>query len=966
MGEADPKDQDNNNVNNQDSNHEMTGGLQDGAGTTDVTDLGGSFLDNFKFTPKNVVIGAALSPVMGAGLALMASKFARSQGLDVRGETPDDPDGGKFASGSVGNETKPVNTRRVGEEFYGVGGDPTASNWLFESGNTVTPEDERKGYNLALRFRTGFKGKFGDGNFQSFVDADETGNLRTISDNMAEEFNKGIFKGKLEFVDIPMDPGLINSQSGGRLDGNSFAIKHVDSGGNVKFYAPNMSALENAYRDENPDVANQGGNYTTGSDFRRHYEEFGKNEGRSFWKPEIFNFSNVGTPIQRLGQDDTTENPMNPFLNDVTDVFKSYTEGVYEDPRNAGLNKGGVTLKGMMSPAHFADGGEVLSEDTLASTSDIFADGIYSTANLERAIDSPEVVESTESINAPIAFSSEPGKTAYLAYITPEEASSLRQSGQGYSAEGRGQEVLPNLYQHIGPKGLMSFNGGGASGDGPADADTGIGEDPEDKDKDREKDRARERDLAGFEAGLVDEGRNQSGGETQGGPGFSGAHGMSDPSEAGPGGGGNLANSLTESIAHNIIGKYVDALVGLHNYGNKAQEKAREQDIAFDTGVKEGDHAQGFSGRGKGVDIGEPSGVSGAGDNPDDSIVYEVKAPKTTVSARPKVLVPGLGLFSRGGIMGYHDGGDVVDDLGVLHDASTHTHDDENTSPGVNYAPIDYEDYLSKVYGTGLQNPATGGKSPEDWAKSYKDSQLLDKEKTTRRRELADSLNFGRGSVENYNQEGGKEVWMANRQVANALTGKFGLDSEEIASVIHSFRAGHKNILGSTSKFNFAGENEKAIAYLTSLAEGKDAQRKGITQVDIGEGQTNRDVLKKIFANDYSKGAGGIRSTRYDEWETVDDNTAYSMLVNKGDKENAFIKDKYNVDLDAAATVDEVNKFMPVITSGGLNLENKFAGETYEDIVARGDKTPAEHRQGLMSKKTAEEDSRYLEGVGQV
>jgi hypothetical protein len=90
------------------------------------------------------------------------------------------------------------------------------------------------------------------------------------------------------------------------------------------------------------------------------------------------------------------------------------------------------------------------------------------------------------------------------------------------------------------------------------------------------------------------------------------------------------------------------------------------------------------------------------------------------------------------------------------------------------------------------------------------------------------------------------------------------------------------------------------------------------------------------------------------------------MLVNKGDKENAFIKDKYNVDLDAAATVDEVNKFMPVITSGGLNLENKFAGETYEDIVARGDKTPAEHRQGLMSKKTAEEGSRYLEGVGQV
>ena len=47
-------------------------------------------------------------------------------------------------------------------------------------------------------------------------------------------------------------------------------------------------------------------------------------------------------------------------------------------------------------------------------------------------------------------------------------------------------------------------------------------------------------------------------------------------------------------------------------------------------------------------------------------------------------------------------------------------------------------------------------------------------------------------------------------------------------------------------------------------------------------------------------------------------------------------------------------------------MENTFAGETYEDVVARGDKTPAEHRQGLMSKKTAEEDSRFVEGLGQV
>lgn len=857
MGEADPKDQDNNNVNNQGLNNEMTGGLQDGAGTTDVTDLGESFLDSFKFTPKNVVIGAAISPLMGAGAALMASKFAKSQGLDVRGETPDDPDGGKFASGSVGNETKPENTRRVGEEFYGVGNDPMLANSLFTSGDAITPEDERKGYNLALRAATNFKGKFGDGNFQNFVDADETGNLRTISDNMAEEFNKGVFKGKMEFVDIPMDPGLINSQSGGRLDSNTFAIKHVDATGNVKFYAPNMSALSDAYRDENPDVANQGGNYTNASDFRRHYEEFGKNEGRSFWKPEIFDFSNVGTPTQRLGQGDTTENPMNPFLNDVTDVFKSYTEGVYEDPRNA--RKGGAMLKGMMSPMHFLTGGGPSSESPPADADNTDADT------------------------------------------------------------------------------------------GSTDTGKGKGEDTTDA------------DLAGFEASLVDESRNESGGQTQGGPGFSGVHGMSDPSEAGPGGAGNLVDSIVESVAHNIIGKYVSILEGAHDYGNKAQEKAREQDIAFDTGVKEGDHAQGFSGRGKGVDIGEPSEVSGAGDNPDDSIILKVKAPETTVSARPEVFVPGLGLFSRGGIMGYHDGGEVVDDLGVIHDPSTHTHEDENTSPGVDYAPIDYEDFMAKTFGWRHTDPKYGGKSQEELLKSYQASPLVDKKEATRRQELANTLNLGRRSVENWNEEGGNEVFRANRGVANTLRRTFGLDQGEIASAIHNFRGGNSNIFEGTSKFNQALENERALSYLTALAEGLNARRKGITDKDIGEGQTNRDILKKIFSPQFRvgenlQGQGGGKI----------DNTAYNMLLNKGDKENAFIKDKYNVDLDAAATVDEVNKFMPVIWSGGLNMENTFAGETYEDVVARGDKTPAEHRQGLMSKKTAEEDSRFVEGLGQV
>jgi hypothetical protein len=120
----------------------------------------------------------------------------------------------------------------------------------------------------------------------------------------------------------------------------------------------------------------------------------------------------------------------------------------------------------------FAEGGMINSDSSMEEgqvlpTSDIFSEGVYAQANINRSVDSEDVVESDKVITAPVAFSSAPGKTAYLAYITPEEAASLRQAKQGFSSEGNGQEVSDGQYQHLGPKGLMSFNGqGGGSGSG--------------------------------------------------------------------------------------------------------------------------------------------------------------------------------------------------------------------------------------------------------------------------------------------------------------------------------------------------------------------------------------------------------------------------------------------------------------------------------------------------------------------
>jgi len=136
------------------------------------------------------------------------------------------------------------------------------------------------------------------------------------------------------------------------------------------------------------------------------------------------------------------------------------------------LKAGGyVTRNGIMARG-YSEGGMINSDSSFEEgqvlpTSDIFSEGVYAQVNIDRSVDSENVVESDKVITAPIAFSSAPGKTAYLAYITPEEAASLRQAKQGFSSEGNGLEVSDGQYQHLGPKGLMSFNGQGGGGGDP-------------------------------------------------------------------------------------------------------------------------------------------------------------------------------------------------------------------------------------------------------------------------------------------------------------------------------------------------------------------------------------------------------------------------------------------------------------------------------------------------------------------
>ena len=83
-------------------------------------------------------------------------------------------------------------------------------------------------------------------------------------------------------------------------------------------------------------------------------------------------------------------------------------------------------------------------------------------------------VQSREEIKAPLMFSSKPGSTAYLSYITPEEMALLRADGRGFSEMGNGPVVGAGgaLRQHLGPRGVPSFNGVGGGSD-PMGGDEG-------------------------------------------------------------------------------------------------------------------------------------------------------------------------------------------------------------------------------------------------------------------------------------------------------------------------------------------------------------------------------------------------------------------------------------------------------------------------------------------------------------
>jgi hypothetical protein len=106
-----------------------------------------------------------------------------------------------------------------------------------------------------------------------------------------------------------------------------------------------------------------------------------------------------------------------------------------------------------------------IEEGQVLPTSDIFSEGVYAQADINRSVDSENAVESDKVITARDCVFSAPVKLLTLLYYTGRSRS-LRKLSRCLVQKGNGQEVSEGQYQHLGPKGLMSFNGYG----GPAQA----------------------------------------------------------------------------------------------------------------------------------------------------------------------------------------------------------------------------------------------------------------------------------------------------------------------------------------------------------------------------------------------------------------------------------------------------------------------------------------------------------------
>lgn len=348
-----------------------------------------------------------------------------------------------------------------------------------------------------------------------------------------------------------------------------------------------------------------------------------------------------------------------------------------------------------------------------------------------------------------------------------------------------------------------------------------------------------------------------------------------------------------EDIAEDFVKAFtrVSVLEKMDEFGRALQGKARAAGISYDTPVDE-ETDVGFSGFGKGTDIGGDDGSrGGGGDDPNISMAdLTPETPRITTSVRR--FIPGVGIIDtapKRGIMRAANGGMAyIPGVGLLGTGQKNRSDESDL--------FSFKDFV-------LSQSGTFGNMFIDAPEGYSPDEIKKWEEKTGQRYNKNPILTGKSL--NQRKTFAREVTPFGMQVdGSAESNKIIAKDKELYEILSQYgEPGEllKNYYEGSNVIDPSGspsKNESLKAKLDTLASTRRIKRKGISSSDIPEGATNLDIISSLYAPQVSLSeSSGPENTFYPDNLTI---------LNDPER----FKRQYGSDLTGPADVDVVNKFI--------------------------------------------------------
>ena len=333
---------------------------------------------------------------------------------------------------------------------------------------------------------------------------------------------------------------------------------------------------------------------------------------------------------------------------------------------------------------------------------------------------------------------------------------------------------------------------------------------------------------------------------------------------------------------------------------------------------------EGYSGFGKGKDIGGDDGSRGGGGDDLDNLMAEETSNLPKIRTSVRRYTPGVGIRDKSdyglmekvritdtapkrGIMRAAEGGlAYVPGVGLL---GTGQNVFEETASELELPSLSFDKFTADVFGFGkVPNVDTLGpkKAVEEFTKNkfeeYKTKPPLTGADLQTR--VKSAKEFTPRSVLGTDGQGpsASNEYAKDKELRRILSNR-GVDGQDFADVINNYRAGQRQILPNSHPLS----NEQLISELDALSNSRRVTREGVTSSDIPEGATNRDVLKGIFAPQISS--------------LEQDDSRNRRRTGKEDRIEAIVTsdslgEKYGYNLNDPADPDTLNKIVNFANSG--------------------------------------------------